>query len=113
METIDISNLVIGFLVDTLVILVGSYLLPGVKINGIRSAAFVAILLAVVNIILRPTLLWLVTPLTIVTLGLFILVIDALLLMLVDWIAKGFKINSFTWALALSLMLWVVHNIFI
>jgi len=85
------------------------YLLSGVKIKNFLTALGVAVLLGLVNTFLKPVLVFLTLPLTIVTFGLFILVINALMLMLVDALVDGLKIKHFGWAVLYSLLLSILN----
>ena len=91
-----------------------AYLLPGVSYNGVFDLLIAALLLGVVNAILRPVLFVLTLPLTIVTLGLFLLVLNAAMVGLVAWIVPGFEISGF-WtavgtALIVSLLSWAASS---
>lgn len=83
-------------------------LLEGVEIKNFWSAIFVAALLAIVNVFIKPILVILSLPITILTLGLFVWVINALLIMLVDQMVTGFKVRSFSWALIFGLVMSVI-----
>ena len=98
----------IHFIVSALAILVTAYILPGVHVDGIVAALVLAVVLGVINTILRPILVFLTLPLTIVTLGLFILVINGLLIMLASYIVPGFTVASFWWALLFGIVLAIV-----
>ncbi|WP_374660209.1 phage holin family protein [Phenylobacterium sp.] len=71
-----------------------AYLLPGVSYNGLTDLLIAALLLGVVNAILRPILFVLTLPLTIVTLGLFLLVLNAAMIGLVAWMLPGFTVDG-------------------
>lgn len=83
-------------------------LLEGVEIKNFWSAIFVAALLAIVNVFIKPILVILSLPITILTFGLFVWVINALLIMLVDQMVSGFKVRSFSWALIFGLVMSVI-----
>jgi len=85
------------------------YILKGVEIRSFFTALGVAILLALVNTFVKPFIVVLSLPLTILTFGLFILVINALMLMLVDALVEGMKIKSFGWAFLFSLLLSILN----
>lgn len=91
-------------------------LLEGVEIKNFWSAVFVAALLAIINVFIKPILIILSLPITILTFGLFVWVINALLIMLVDQMVTGFKVRSFSWALifglVMSLISWFLFKIF-
>ena len=72
-----------------------AYLLPGVSYNGLTDLLIAALLLGVVNAILRPILFVLTLPLTILTLGLFLLVLNAAMIGLVAWMLPGFWVHGF------------------
>lgn len=96
-------------LVNSIGIFIIGYLLPGVKIKTFFTALGVAILLAVVNTLIKPILIFLTFPITLITFGLFILVINALMLMLVDAIVEGMEIRHFGWAFLFSLLLSLLN----
>lgn len=96
-------------LLNSIGIFVIGYLLKGVEIKSFFTALGVAILLAVINTFVKPILVFLTFPITILTFGLFILVINALMLMLVDALVEGMKIRHFGWALLFSLLLSILN----
>lgn len=106
------ERFLINMLVDTLAVLVCAYLLPGVAVDSFLYAILVALALALLNQFVRPLLIILTIPATLVTFGLFILVINALIIMMADWIVDGFHVRNFWWALGFSLVLTVVKSIF-
>jgi putative membrane protein len=103
----------IHFLVSTVAILITAYVLPGVHVSGLVAAFVLAVVLGAINLILRPILIMLTLPITILTLGLFVLVINALLVMLASYIVPGFAVDSF-WAaflfgIVLAIINWVLQ----
>lgn len=98
-----------SLLVNSVGIFIIGYLLKGVEIKSFFTALGVAILLALVNTFIKPVILFLTFPLTIITFGLFILVVNALMLMLVDALVDGMKIKHFGWALLFSLLLSILN----
>lgn len=106
-------NFLIRFLLSGLAVLLTAYLLPGVSVDHYGYALLVAVVLSLVNAIVKPILVFLTIPITIVTLGLFLLVINALLILLVDFlITTGFEVDGFWWALAFSLILSLFNSFF-
>lgn len=100
-------------LANGIAILIISYLFPGlISVSGFLSALTAAFLLALVNAVLRPILVFLTLPLTLLTLGLFLLVINGLMLWLVSALVPGFSVNGFWGALAgaflISLVSWIL-----
>lgn len=104
--------LIIRWLITALAIMVTAYLLPGVSVSGFGVALIVALVLGIINVLLKPILVILTLPITIVTLGLFVLVINAGLVLLTDQIVSGFDVVNFWWALLFSLVLSVISGIF-
>lgn len=105
-------NGVIRFLLNGLAVLLTAYLLPGVHVEHYGYALLVALVLAVVNAIIKPILVVLTIPITFVTFGLFLLVINALMILLVDWLIGGFTVDGFWWALLFSLILSLFNSLF-
>ncbi len=105
-----------AWLLNSVSVYATAKLLNGVEIKNFWSAVFVAALLALVNIFVKPILVVLSLPITIITFGLFVWVINALLIMLVDAMVKGFKVKNFGWALlfgmVMSVISWVLFRLF-
>jgi putative membrane protein len=97
------------WLVSGLAIIITAYLLPGVKVEGFFAALVTALILGLINAFIRPVLILLTLPLNILTLGLFTLVINALLIMLAAAIVPGFTVQGFWWALLFGLVLAIVN----
>ena len=95
--------------ISAALLLVVANLVSGVQIDSWGSAIIAALVLGVVNAIIRPLLVFLTLPLTIVTLGLFLLVINALMLQLVGAIAPGVRVAGFGPALWGSLLLTLLN----
>jgi putative membrane protein len=106
-------NGVVRFLLNGLAVLLTAYLLPGVHVEHYGYALLVAVVLAIVNAVIKPILVVLTIPITFVTFGLFLLVINALMILLADWIIRnGFTVDGFWWALLFSLILSVFNSLF-
>lgn len=93
-------------------VLIAAYILPGVTIANYTTAIIVALVLALLNTILKPILIILTIPITILTLGLFLIVINALIILLADDLISGFKVDSFWWAILYSFILSIINAIF-
>lgn len=98
-------------LINSIVIFLGAQFLSGVTIKNYWTAIGVAVVLAILNFLLRPVIVFLTLPLTIITLGLFILVINAWILMLTDKFINGLEIKNFGWALLYGLIISVANGI--
>ena len=105
-----------GFLirvvVNTLAILLAAAVVPGIEVRGVATAIGAGLVLGLVNAVVRPVLLVLTFPLTLLTLGLFIFVLNALCLWLTAALVKGFEVQGF-WpalfgALIVSVVSWVL-----
>ena len=107
--------LLLNWLVTTVAILIAGYLLPGVEIRSFFTAVITALVLGLINAIVRPVLIILTLPLTVVTLGLFIFIINAFLVLLTSAIVPGFTVHGFSWALLFSFVFsavsFVLHRI--
>jgi putative membrane protein len=96
-------NMIVRILLSGLAVFIAAYVLPGVHVEHFGYALLVAGVLALVNILVKPLLVLFTIPLTLLTLGLFLLVINALMILLVDYfITPGFTVDGFWWALVFS-----------
>ena len=104
-----------GFIIKLLVTALAAYfaawLLPGVTINNALTAIGVALVLAILNAIVKPILIILTIPITILTLGLFLLVINIIIVKLCDYLIDGFRVDGLIAALLFSLIVSVVSSI--
>jgi len=102
-----------AWLINSVAVYLTAKILAGVEIKNFWTALGVAAGISIVNIILKPILAILSLPFILITFGLFVWVIDALLIMLVDKLFDGFKIKSFGWALGFSLILSLISTVLI
>ena len=100
--------LFLRWFVSASALLLVAYLVPGFHIVGWYAAFIAALVLGLVNALIRPIILLLTLPVNILTLGLFTLVVNALMLWLVSSIVKGFEIVGFAPAFWGALILWLV-----
>jgi putative membrane protein len=98
------GSLLLRWFLSALALLAVAYIYPGVRVDSFFSAAMAALVLGLVNALIRPILVVLTLPVTIVTLGLFLFVINALLFWLVAEIVKGFSVQGFVAALIGSIL---------
>jgi putative membrane protein len=106
-------NFIVKLFLNAIAVVITAYLLPGVHLLDFTYAIILAALLSLLNASLKPLLIFLTIPATIFTLGLFLLVINALIIEVADWIiADGFNVDSFWWALAFSIVLSFINGIF-
>lgn len=104
-------NFIVRILVSTIAVIITSYLLPGVDVDSFFTAFVVALVLSFLNAVVKPIMIILTIPITILTLGIFLIVINALLILLADYLVNGFEVKSFSWALIFSGVLWLVTAI--
>ncbi|OUS15585.1 hypothetical protein A9Q93_06510 [Nonlabens dokdonensis] len=102
---------IIKLLITAALVMGLSALLPGIETSNYINAILVALSLSILNFIVRPILVILTFPITIVTLGLFLLVINVIILYMADWLVSGFDVNSFFWALVFSLLLAIARSV--
>ncbi len=98
----------VNWFLYALAIGVATFILPGVRLDGVFAALVTAIILGFVNGFLRPVLFIFTLPLTILTLGLFTFVLNALMVLLAAAIVPGFHVFGFWWAVLFSLILSIV-----
>lgn len=104
-------NLLLRLLVTAVLVLVIAHFLPGVHVASFTTAVIVAAVLGLLNLFIKPILVILTFPVTIVTLGLFLLVINAVIILLCTNIVGGFKVDSFWTALFFSVILSILQSI--
>jgi putative membrane protein len=105
-------NIIVRFLLSGVAVMLSAYLLPGVHVQDYWAALLVAVLISVSNVIVKPIFVILTIPITLITLGLFLLVINAVIILMVDYFVDGFSVDGFWWALAFSLILSVFNSLF-
>jgi putative membrane protein len=104
-------KLIIKIVITTGLVLLIPNLISGIQIDGFITALCVAIVLGLLNICIKPLFVVLTLPFTIVTLGLFLLVINALMIIICDNIVGGFSVDSFWTAILFSIILTVFQSI--
>lgn len=104
-------NVLVKILLSSIGVLIASYLLPGVYVEDFISAVIIAVLLSLLNVTVKPLLIVLTIPLTIFTLGIFLLVINGIIILIADSIIPGFQVDGFLWALIFSLVLSLINSL--
>jgi putative membrane protein len=106
--------LMIRWLVITVAILLASTMVSGIRVESLTTAIIAAAILGIINDFLRPVLLILTLPLTILTLGIFAFILNALMLLLVAYFVPGFEVNgffsAFLGALIISIVSWIANR---
>jgi len=104
---------ILKLFLNSLAVLIAAQILPGVAIPDWGYAILLAAVLALLNVSLKPLLIFFTLPFTIFTLGLFLLVINAGIILIADWIlGAGFEVKNFWWALAFSIILSLLNSLF-
>lgn len=104
-------TLILVWLLNAVALLIVAYLLPGITVVGFGSALIAALILGLLNTLIKPVLILLTLPITIVTLGLFLLVLNALMFWLAGSILKGFQVNGFWWAVAGTFLYSIISGL--
>lgn len=100
-----------NIIVSTLAVIITAWLLPGVRIDSVLTAILVAVVLGFLNTVVKPILTILTIPITFFTLGLFLLVINACMIIVVTKLVEGFQVDGFWRALLFSLILSLTTSI--
>ncbi len=97
--------IIVQILIIAVAVILTAAVLPGIQIKSFGTAILVAIVLALLNYFVSPVMVFLSIPITIITFGLFLFVINALIIMLASSLVGGFKVDGFWWALIFSVVL--------
>lgn len=89
-----------------------SYFLPGIYVESPEAALIVAVVLGLLRIFIKPLIILLTLPVTIFTLGLFLLVVNAIIILIADHLVKGFDVSGFWYALLFSILLSMFQSLF-
>lgn len=104
-------KLLLKLLLSALAVVVLAKVLPGVGVDSYTTAIIVAVVLSLLNFLVKPLLIILTLPVTIITLGLFLLVINAIIIILAARLIDGFTIDNIWWAIIFSLLLSLLQSI--
>ncbi len=104
-------NLILRLLLSAAAVIILGNILPGVAIDTYVTAITVAVVLGLLNFIVRPILVLLTLPVTIITFGFFLLIINAIIVLLANALINGFSVSNIWWALLFSLLLSFLQSI--
>ncbi|MEQ4618402.1 MAG: phage holin family protein [Corticimicrobacter sp.] len=104
-------TLILVWILNAVSLLAVAYLLPGIAVASFGSALIAALVLGLLNALVKPVLIFLTLPITIVTLGLFLIVLNALLFWFAGSILKGFQVNGFWWAVAGAILYSLISGL--
>lgn len=104
-------RILIQILLTAVIVLALCEILPEAHVDSFTTSLIVAAVLALLNIIVKPVLVFLTLPATLITFGLFLLVINAVIILLAEWLVSGFDVGGFWWALLFSVLLSFAQSI--
>ena len=104
-------NFVLRILITAIVAFALSAVLPGIHFHNFWAAVVLSLVLAILNFILKPILIILTLPITILTFGLFLFVINAIIVLVAGDLVSGFRVDGFGWALLFSLLLSLLTSV--
>ncbi|MBL7886108.1 MAG: phage holin family protein [Flavobacterium sp.] len=104
-------NIIVRILVTSILVMVISYLMKGIVVDTFTTALTVAVVLGLLNFFVKPVLVLFTLPITIFTLGLFYLVVNAIIILLCDKLVDGFDVSSFWTALFFSIVLSISQSL--
>ena len=104
-------KLIIKLLLNALIVVLLSKLLSGVNVDGYGTAVIVAIVIALLNLTVKPLLIILTLPVTLITLGLFLLIINGIIIWMAHKLVDGFEVSSFWMGVLFSILLTVFQSI--
>ncbi len=97
--------LLLRWILFALAVIFTAWLVPGISVDNFQSAMLVTVIIALINIFVRPLIVFITLPINILTLGIFTLVINSFLLMLAGYLSPGFEVNGFLSAFLGSIVL--------
>jgi putative membrane protein len=106
------SNIVQKILLGGISVLISDYFLSGISIDSWATGFLLAGVIILINFTLKPLMLILTFPITLITLGLFLLVINAAVILIADYFISGFEVKSFWWAMGFAIVLSLINGIF-
>lgn len=105
-------GLIVQLLINSVAVAITAYILQtGVQIDSFLTAVIVAVILGVINTFIKPIISLLTLPISILTLGLFSLIINGLMIMIVSALVEGFEVTGFLWAIIFSIVLSLINTV--
>ncbi|WP_373398666.1 phage holin family protein [Algoriphagus halophilus] len=106
------GNFLVKIIIGGISVLIAEFLLPGIHVDSVMTGFILAAVIILINLTIKPILIILTLPITIVTLGIFLLVINAAMLLLAAEIIPGFSVDGFWWALFFAIVLSIINSLF-
>ncbi len=111
-DNLKSMGFIIQLLINTLAVMITGFVLQaGVQVDTFITALVVAVVLGVMNTFIKPIITILTLPINFLTLGLFSLIINGLMIMIVSGIVEGFEVTNFLWAILFSIVLSLVNTV--
>lgn len=104
-------RIIIRLLLTAMMVVILAYFLPGIQVRDFGSALIVALVIGLLRIFVRPVLILLTLPITILTFGIFLLFINAVIVMMAGYLVGGFLVESIWWALLFGLLLSLFQSL--
>ena len=105
-------NFLVNMLISAIAVAISAFLIPGIRVDGFFEAIVFSVVLALLNRVVKPVLVILTLPITLLTLGIFYLIINVLMVYLAAWIVSpGFEVSSLLSAILFSIVLSIVNTI--
>ncbi len=104
-------NTILRILLTAVAVIILAKVLPGVAVKGYGAAVIVAVVLALLRLFVKPVLIILTLPITVITLGLFLLIVNAVIILIADALISGFAVKNIWWALLFSLLLSFLQSL--
>lgn len=101
----------IKIILSALAVMISAYLLPGIEVSSFFVALVLVVVFALLNAVVKPLLVLLTLPINLLTLGLFTLIINGLIVLLADAIVKGFNVSNIWWGILFSVVLSLVNSV--
>jgi putative membrane protein len=95
----------------TLAVIITDWLLSGIHVSGVPAAIIISLVLSVLNLLVKPLLIFLTLPITVFSFGIFLFVINALIVLMAAWLVPGFQVDGFWWAFAFSVILSITSSV--
>lgn len=104
-------KLLLKLFLNAVAVIILANILSGIEVNSYWTAIIVAVVISLLNLIVKPILVILTLPITVITLGLFLLIVNAIIILLADGLIGGFEVQNFWWAILFSILLSILQSI--
>ena len=105
------KKILVKLFFTSIAVMIASYLLPGVEVNNYLTAIMVAVVWSLLNVFIKPLFILLTIPITIITLGIFLIFINAIIVLIDAYFVHGFTVDNIWWALLFSLIVALIVSV--